>query len=91
MYFSLRLFGMTAGYRSRIAAAALFGLLAVELAVELTADVGAGVSHVLAAVFSGHFDGIRLSVFLRDADRLHLKGRGVAWSLGRGDFLLLCF
>ena len=29
----------------------LFGLLAVELAVELTADMGTGVSHVLAAVF----------------------------------------
>jgi K(+)-stimulated pyrophosphate-energized sodium pump len=29
----------------------LFGLLAVELAVELTADMGSGVSHVLAAVF----------------------------------------
>jgi K(+)-stimulated pyrophosphate-energized sodium pump len=29
----------------------LFGLLAVELAVQLTHDVGAGVSHVLAAVF----------------------------------------
>jgi K(+)-stimulated pyrophosphate-energized sodium pump len=29
----------------------LFGLLAVELAVELTADVGSGVSHMLAAVF----------------------------------------
>jgi K(+)-stimulated pyrophosphate-energized sodium pump len=29
----------------------LFGLLAVELAVELSADMGTGVSHVLAAVF----------------------------------------
>jgi len=29
----------------------LFGLLAVSLAVRLTADVGAGVSHLLAAVF----------------------------------------
>jgi len=29
----------------------LFGLLAVELAVKLTADAGAGVSHLLAAVF----------------------------------------
>jgi K(+)-stimulated pyrophosphate-energized sodium pump len=29
----------------------LFGLLAVELAVELTADMGSGVSHALAAVF----------------------------------------
>ena len=29
----------------------LFGLLAVELAVELTADMGTGVSHALAAVF----------------------------------------
>ncbi|MBI2828583.1 MAG: sodium-translocating pyrophosphatase [Acidobacteria bacterium] len=29
----------------------LFGLLAVELAVSLTADVGSGVSHALAAVF----------------------------------------
>jgi K(+)-stimulated pyrophosphate-energized sodium pump len=29
----------------------LFGLLAVELAVTLAADVGAGVSHALAAVF----------------------------------------
>jgi len=29
----------------------LFGLLAVELAVELTADMGSGVSHTLAAVF----------------------------------------
>jgi K(+)-stimulated pyrophosphate-energized sodium pump len=29
----------------------LFGLLAVELAVKLTADAGAGVSRVLAAVF----------------------------------------
>jgi K(+)-stimulated pyrophosphate-energized sodium pump len=29
----------------------LFGLLAVELAVELTADVGAGMAHVLAAGF----------------------------------------
>jgi K(+)-stimulated pyrophosphate-energized sodium pump len=29
----------------------LFGLLAVELAVSLTADMGAGVSHALAAVF----------------------------------------
>jgi K(+)-stimulated pyrophosphate-energized sodium pump len=29
----------------------LFGLLAVELAVELTADVGSGVSHALAAMF----------------------------------------
>jgi K(+)-stimulated pyrophosphate-energized sodium pump len=29
----------------------LFGLLAVELAVELTADVGAGVAHMLAAAF----------------------------------------
>jgi K(+)-stimulated pyrophosphate-energized sodium pump len=29
----------------------LFGLLAVELAVELTADMGGGVSHALAAVF----------------------------------------
>jgi K(+)-stimulated pyrophosphate-energized sodium pump len=29
----------------------LFGLLAVELAVQLTADVGAGISHALAAVF----------------------------------------
>jgi K(+)-stimulated pyrophosphate-energized sodium pump len=29
----------------------LFGLLAVELAVELTADVGSGVSHALAALF----------------------------------------
>src|SRR5687767_16013849 len=29
----------------------LFGLLAVELAVELTADVGTNVSHGLAAVF----------------------------------------
>jgi K(+)-stimulated pyrophosphate-energized sodium pump len=31
----------------------LFGLLAVELAVSLTADVGAGVTHVLAAIFLG--------------------------------------
>jgi K(+)-stimulated pyrophosphate-energized sodium pump len=29
----------------------LFGLLAVELAVELTADMGTGVSHALAAIF----------------------------------------
>jgi K(+)-stimulated pyrophosphate-energized sodium pump len=29
----------------------LFGLLAVELAVELSADMGTGVTHVLAAVF----------------------------------------
>jgi K(+)-stimulated pyrophosphate-energized sodium pump len=29
----------------------LFGLLAVELAVSLTADMGSGISHVLAAVF----------------------------------------
>ncbi|WP_353839316.1 sodium/proton-translocating pyrophosphatase, partial [Acinetobacter baumannii] len=29
----------------------LFGLLAVELAVSLTASQGAGLSHVLAAVF----------------------------------------
>jgi K(+)-stimulated pyrophosphate-energized sodium pump len=29
----------------------LFGLLAVELAVQLTADVGSGISHALAAVF----------------------------------------
>jgi len=29
----------------------LFGLLAVELAVEMTADMGSGVSHTLAAVF----------------------------------------
>ena len=29
----------------------LFGLLAVELAVKLTADMGAGISHLLAAVF----------------------------------------
>ncbi|OFW13927.1 MAG: sodium-translocating pyrophosphatase [Acidobacteria bacterium RIFCSPLOWO2_12_FULL_67_14] len=29
----------------------LFGLLAVELAVELTADLGSGVSHLLAAAF----------------------------------------
>jgi K(+)-stimulated pyrophosphate-energized sodium pump len=29
----------------------LFGLLAVELAVKLTMDVGAGMSHILAAVF----------------------------------------
>jgi K(+)-stimulated pyrophosphate-energized sodium pump len=29
----------------------LFGLLAVELAVSLTADKGAGVSHILAAIF----------------------------------------
>jgi hypothetical protein len=29
----------------------LFGLLAVELAVELTVDMGSGVSHALAAVF----------------------------------------
>jgi K(+)-stimulated pyrophosphate-energized sodium pump len=29
----------------------LFGLLAVELAVQLTAEVGSGVSHALAAAF----------------------------------------
>ena len=29
----------------------LFGLLAVELAVSLTAEQGAGLSHILAAVF----------------------------------------
>ena len=29
----------------------LFGLLAVELAVQLTADMGSGVSHALAAGF----------------------------------------
>jgi K(+)-stimulated pyrophosphate-energized sodium pump len=29
----------------------LFGLLAVELAVELSADMGTGISHILAAVF----------------------------------------
>ena len=68
----------------------LFGLLAVELAVELTADVGAGVSHVLAAVFSGHFDDIRLLVFLRDADRLHLEGPGGSLVVGQGAIFCCC-
>ena len=51
----------------------LFGLLAVELAVSLTNEQGAGLTHVLAAVFFAGRAVLRLPLVLRHADR---GGRG---------------
>ena len=48
----------------------LFGLLAVELAVKLAADAGAGRQPRAGGGFLRAFDGLRLAVVLRDADRL---------------------
>ena len=48
----------------------LFGLLAVELAVKLTAEPGPVVSHAAGGGFLRAFDGFRLAVVLRHADRL---------------------
>ena len=73
----------------------LFGLLAVELAVELTADMGTGVSHGLAARLPGVIGGLRLPVVLRDADRVgaltEVLSRHYAGPSEPGPFLLLRF
>ena len=47
----------------------LFGLLAVELAVQLTAEHGATLTHILAAVFFADLVRLRVPVVLRHADR----------------------
>ena len=66
----------------------LFGLLAVELAVKLTADAGAGLTPRAGGGFLRDFDGVRLPVVLRDADRLDkrlISARAVSeWSGSRG-------
>ncbi len=48
----------------------LFGLLAVELAVRLSADAGQWLSHGLVGGLLRDFDGLRLALVLRDADRV---------------------
>ena len=55
----------------------LFGLLAVELAVKLSAEQGPCLSHGAGGGFLRAFDGLRLAVVLRDADRVGagLSGR----------------
>ena len=59
----------------------LFGLLAVELAVSLTADMGSNVSHGLAALFFADFGRVRLPVVLLDAHR-RVAAADVTWAGG---------
>ncbi len=62
----------------------LFGLLAVELAVKLTAERGRRAEPDVGGDFPSDFDGLRLPVVLRDADRLDkglISARAVSeWS-----------
>ena len=59
----------------------LFGLLAVELAVSLAEQQGAGLTRVLAAVFSADCAGIYLALVLWHADR---GGKLIFWGGAAG-------